>query len=36
VMVMCEDAALRANRLNLLCDLVRRLERLADFAALQI
>jgi len=36
VMVMCEDAALRANRLNLLCCLVRRLERLADFAALQI
>jgi len=36
VMVMCEDAALRANRLNLLRALVQRLERLADFAALQI
>jgi len=36
VMVMCEDAALRANRLNLLRALVMRLEKLADFAALQI
>jgi glycyl-tRNA synthetase beta chain len=36
VMVMCEDAAVRANRLNLLRALVQRLERLADFAALQI
>jgi len=36
VMVMCEDAALRANRLNLLRALVQRLEGLADFAALQI
>jgi glycyl-tRNA synthetase beta chain len=36
VMVMCDDAALRANRLNLLRALVQRLERLADFAALQI
>jgi glycyl-tRNA synthetase beta chain len=36
VMVMCEDAALRTNRLNLLRALVQRLERLADFAALQI
>jgi glycyl-tRNA synthetase beta chain len=34
--VMCEDAALRANRLNLLRALVQRLERLADFAALQM
>ncbi|MDR0467212.1 MAG: glycine--tRNA ligase subunit beta [Deltaproteobacteria bacterium] len=36
VMVMCEDAPLRVNRLNLLRALVSRLERLADFAALQI
>jgi glycyl-tRNA synthetase beta chain len=36
VMVMCEDTALRANRLNLLRALVQRLERLADFAALQL
>jgi len=36
VMVMCDDGALRANRLNLLRALVQRLERLADFAALQI
>jgi glycyl-tRNA synthetase beta chain len=36
VMVMCEDAALRTNRLNLLMSLVSRLSRLADFAALQV
>ena len=36
VMVMCEDITLRTNRLDLLFALVRRLERLADFAALQI
>ncbi len=36
VMVMCEDAALRTNRLNLLVSLVSRLSRLADFAALQV
>ena len=36
VMVMCEDAALRENRLNLLKSLVDRLGRLADFGALQV
>jgi glycyl-tRNA synthetase beta chain len=36
VMVMCDDTALRVNRLNMLQALVQRLERLADFAALQI
>ena len=36
VMVMCEDEALRLNRLNLLQSLVERLGRLADFAALQM
>ncbi len=36
VMVMCEDPALRTNRLNLLVSLVARLSRLADFAALQV
>jgi glycyl-tRNA synthetase beta chain len=36
VMVMCEDADLRTNRLNLLTALVARLGRLADFGALQI
>lgn len=36
VMVMCEDARLRANRLDLLMSLVSRLSRLADFAALQV
>lgn len=36
VMVMCEDATLRANRLNLLGALVSRLGRLADFALLQV
>lgn len=36
VMVMCEDEAVRLNRLNLLQALVRRLSRLADFAALQM
>jgi Glycyl-tRNA synthetase, beta subunit len=35
-MVMCEDAALRENRLNLLKSLVDRLGRLADFGALQV
>jgi glycyl-tRNA synthetase beta chain len=36
VMVMCDDAALRRNRLNLLRALVGRPGRLADFSALQI
>ena len=36
VMVMCEDEAVRKNRLNLLQALVNRLGRMADFAALQI
>ncbi|MFV0420703.1 glycine--tRNA ligase subunit beta [Oleidesulfovibrio sp.] len=36
VMVMCDDPALRRNRLNLLQALVQRLGRLADFSALQM
>lgn len=36
VMVMCEEADLRQNRLNLLKSLVDRLGRLADFSALQV
>ena len=36
VMVMCDDPALRLNRLNLLQALVSRLGRLADFSALQV
>ncbi|MEW5772656.1 MAG: glycine--tRNA ligase subunit beta [Thermodesulfobacteriota bacterium] len=36
VMVMCEDAALRRNRLNLLKALVDKLGLLADFSALQV
>ncbi len=36
VMVMCDDEALRLNRLNLLQALVTPLSRLADFAALQM
>ena len=36
VMVMCDDAAVRLNRLNLLKGLVDRLGRLADFNALQV
>lgn len=36
VMVMCDDAALRVNRLNILKAIIDRLGRLADFAALQI
>jgi glycyl-tRNA synthetase beta chain len=36
VMVMCDDAAVRVNRLNLLTSLVQKLGRLADFAALQM
>ncbi len=36
VMVMCDDADVRANRLNLLYSLVSELGRLADFSALQI
>lgn len=36
VMVMCEDAVLKKERLNLLKSLVDRLSRLADFAALQV
>jgi glycyl-tRNA synthetase beta chain len=35
-MVMCEEADLRQNRLNLLKSLVDRLGRLADFSALQV
>ncbi|WP_243546465.1 glycine--tRNA ligase subunit beta [Pseudodesulfovibrio tunisiensis] len=36
VMVMCDNAALKLNRLNLLKALVDRLSRLADFNALQV
>jgi glycyl-tRNA synthetase beta chain len=36
VMVMCEDASIRQNRLNLLQAFVSRLTCLADFTALQI
>lgn len=36
VMVMCDDADIRLNRLNLLKALVDRLSRLADFNALQV
>lgn len=36
VMVICEDPALRLNRLNLLKALVDKLGRLADFNALQL
>ncbi|BCS87061.1 glycine--tRNA ligase subunit beta [Pseudodesulfovibrio sediminis] len=36
VMVMCDDATVRLNRLNLLKALVDRLGRLADFNALQV
>ncbi len=36
VMVMCDEADLRANRLNMLYNLVRCLGRLADFSALQV
>lgn len=36
VMVMAEDPALRRNRLELLAAILRRLGRLADFAALQM
>ena len=36
VMVMCDDMAVRLNRLNLLKSLVDRLGRVADFAALQV
>ena len=36
VMVMCDDPALRRNRLNLLKALVDRLGLLADFSALQV
>ncbi|THB69924.1 MAG: glycine--tRNA ligase subunit beta [Desulfovibrio sp.] len=36
VMVMCEDPALRLNRLNLLKALVDPLSRVADFNALQV
>ncbi|WP_027183341.1 glycine--tRNA ligase subunit beta [Desulfovibrio inopinatus] len=36
VMVMCDDADIRVNRLNLLLALVSRLGRLADFSALQV
>lgn len=36
VMVMCDDMDVRLNRLNLLKNLVDRLGRVADFAALQV
>ncbi|MGE4292716.1 MAG: glycine--tRNA ligase subunit beta [Desulfovibrio sp.] len=36
VMVICDDVAVRRNRLNLLRSLVDRLGRLADFSALQV
>lgn len=36
VMVMCEDAALRRNRLSLLQAMGQRFTRLADFAGLQL
>jgi len=36
VMVICEDEALKRNRLNILKSIVERLGRLADFAALQV
>lgn len=36
VMVMCEELNVRANRLNMLKALMQRMERVADFAALQI
>lgn len=36
VMVMCEDEALRKNRLNLLYALVSQLKGLADFDAMQV
>lgn len=36
VMVMCDDEAVRINRLNLLQALVERLGRMADFSALQM
>lgn len=36
VMVMCEDKRLQKNRLNLLQSLLNRLNKLANFAALQI
>jgi len=36
VMVMCDDQTLRKNRLNLLKTIAMRLERVADFAALQM
>lgn len=36
VMVMCDDAGVRLNRLNLLKALVDKLGRLADFNALQV
>lgn len=36
VMVICEDMDLRANRLNMLKALTLRMDRLADFSALQL
>ncbi|MBO4317494.1 MAG: glycine--tRNA ligase subunit beta [Mailhella sp.] len=36
VMVMAEDRSLRTNRLNLLADLMNRMQRLADFSQLQM
>ncbi len=36
VMVMCDDEALRLNRLNMLSALTQRMEKFADFSALQV
>jgi len=36
VMVMCDDLALRTNRLNLLYRLVNTLGRVADFGKFQV
>ncbi len=36
VMVMCDDTALRRNRLNMLKALTQRMENFADFTALQV
>ncbi len=36
VMVMCDDEAVRLNRLNVLKALTQRMEKFADFAALQV
>ncbi len=36
VMVMCDDVSVRANRLNMLKALMDRMEKFADFSALQV